>query len=61
MTHDAPVGTTVTTRFAIPAVTQCAGIGPYKSEALRSTTISNISIQEKLLANKHEAIRLRTP
>ena len=35
ITHDAPVDPTVTTRFALPEVTQCANVGPYRPEALR--------------------------
>jgi uncharacterized protein (DUF2235 family) len=36
MTHDAPVDPTVTARFALPGVTQCANVGPYRPEALRN-------------------------
>jgi hypothetical protein len=36
VTHDAPVDPTVTTRFALPEVTQCAGVGTYRPEALRN-------------------------
>jgi uncharacterized protein (DUF2235 family) len=36
VTHDAPVDPTVTTRFALPEVTQCAGVGAYRPEALRN-------------------------
>jgi len=35
ITHDAPVDPTLTTRFALPEVTQCANVGPYRPEALR--------------------------
>jgi hypothetical protein len=34
MTHDAPVDPTVTERFALPEVMQCAGVGAYRPEAL---------------------------
>ena len=36
MNHEAPVDPTVKTRAALPKVTQCAGVGPYRPEALRS-------------------------
>jgi hypothetical protein len=35
ITHDAPVDPTVTTRFSLPEVTQCANVGAYRPEALR--------------------------
>lgn len=34
--HDAPVHPTVTARFALPEVVQCAGVGAYRPEALRA-------------------------
>jgi hypothetical protein len=34
ITHDAPVDPTVKTRAGLPAVAQCAAVGPYRPEAL---------------------------
>jgi hypothetical protein len=36
MNHQAPVDPTVKTRAALSKVTQCAGMGPYRPEALRN-------------------------
>ena len=36
MNHQAPVDPTVKTRAALDKVTQCAGTGPYRPEALRN-------------------------
>jgi T6SS, Phospholipase effector Tle1-like, catalytic domain len=36
ITHDAPVHPTVVARFELPLVTQCASVGTYRPEALRS-------------------------
>jgi hypothetical protein len=35
ITPDAPLHPTVRTRFGLPEVAQCAGVGPYRPEALR--------------------------
>jgi hypothetical protein len=35
ITPDAPLHPAVRARFGLPEVTQCAGVGPYRPEALR--------------------------